>query len=302
MSRNFAIGTRHLDSAGRLWAEKAGLSYSSVDTVADRWTDFARFCKYEKKVGRMERVTYEIVREYAKELIKRDLSASTIQNRLSAINTVMRVATNEKWKSLSPRELGAPARSYVRMQAPRCLDVDLKASLEGRANDREEALAGLAREFGLREAEAAKLDAKSALREALSKGEIHVTYGTKGGRPRIVPITDISRQIPALERAAAVQGKSGSMIPIGVSYKAFRPVIDHTRAAVGSVTGGQGLHALRAGYACTRYRDITGAPAPVVAGKRLVSKSLDYEARLQIAKELGHNRVDVTASYLGSAK
>ncbi len=300
-SRNFGIGTRRLDSAGRLWLQKSGLSFSSIDTMAQRWNDFAKFLK-DNEIGRMERITPEMVQEYAKDLLRRELSASSIQNRLSAINTVMRVATNGKWKSLSPRDLGAPKRFYVRTDPPRCLDVDLKASLEGRANDREQALAGLAREFGLRIEEAAKLDTKSALREALSKGEIHVIRGTKGGRPRIVSITNESRQIPALELAAEVQGKSGSMIPIGTTYKAFRPVIDSARNAVKAATNGQGLHALRAGYACARYKAITGRDAPVVAGSRLVSKALDHEARLQIAKELGHNRVDVTASYLGSAK
>ncbi len=300
-SRNFGIGTRRLDSAGRLWLQKSGLSFSSVDTMAQRWNDFAKFSK-DNGIGRMEGVSKELIQSYANSLIDRGFSASTIQNRISAINSVMKIATKGAWESISPRSLGAPARSYVRTVAPKCLDVDLKASLEGRTGAREEALAGLARELGLREEEAAKLDAKGALREALSRGEIHVIYGTKGGRPRIVPITNESRQIPALERAAAVQGKSGSMIPIGTTYKAFRPVIDSARNAVKAATNGQGLHALRAGYACARYKAITGRDAPVVAGSRLVSKALDHEARLQIAKELGHNRVDVTASYLGSAK
>ncbi|MBI3774834.1 MAG: integrase, partial [Gammaproteobacteria bacterium] len=56
---------------------------------------------------------------------------------------------------------------------------------------------------------------------------------------------------------------------------------------------------LRAAYACERYEQITGHPAPVVAGERQANKHDDQTARQIIAQELGHGRIDVAAAYLG---
>ncbi len=299
MSRNYGIGTRDMISAGRQWLQRSGISYSSVATLSQRWSDFARFAK-DNDVGSMERITKDLVQSYADHLIDRGLSASSIQNRLSAINTVMSTATKGAWQSLSPRSLGAPARSYVRQEAPKGLDRGLVEQATKGIDARAAAIVNLTRELGLRSKEATLINAKGALKEALSKGEVRITEGTKGGRPRVVKITN-DHQIAALEKAAAVQGKSGSLIPEGVSYKGFRSVIDHAREAIKATTG-QGLHALRASFSCDFYKDYTGKDAPVVAGFRLVGKDLDREARQQIAQELGHGRTDVTVAYLGSAR
>lgn len=49
-------------------------------------------------------------------------------------------------------------------------------------------------------------------------------------------------------------------------------------------------------------QDITGYPAPVIAGQPLPPKDIDTQARAVIAQELGHNRLDVVSSYIGNAK
>ncbi len=298
--RNFGIGTRDMISAGRQWLQKSGLSYSSIATLSQRWADFARYSK-DHGIGSMEKITVDTVKAYADNLKSRGLSASSIQNRLSTINTVMSTATKGAWQSLSPRELGAPARSYVRQESPKGLDRSLVEQAGTKVDPRASSILSLTRELGLRSKEAALLDAKGALKQAERGGVVHIVHGTKGGRPRDVPITN-DRQIQALKAAAQVQGKDGSMIPAGMSLKEARPIVDAAREAIKEATTGQGLHALRAAYACERYQQITGKDAPVVAGSRLVDKDLDYKARLQIAQELGHNRVDVTVSYLGGSK
>ncbi len=299
MGRNFGIGTRDMISAGRQWAAKSGLSYSSVATLGQRWSDFVVFAK-SHGVGSMEKVSRELVGAYAKNIMDRGLSAATVQNRISAINSVMKAATSCRWESISPRSLGAPQRSFVRTESPQGLDRALVTEAQKGLDPRAAAILGLARELGLRAREASLIDAKGALREAISKGEIRITEGTKGGRARIVPILD-HRQVEALKAAAAVQGKDGSMVPTGTSLKAFRGTLDTAREAIKEVTG-QGLHALRAAYAVDRYKSLTGADAPVVAGRRLVDKATDHAAREIIARELGHGRTEVTASYLGSAR
>ena len=61
------------------------------------------------------------------------------------------------------------------------------------------------------------------------------------------------------------------------------------------------MHGLRHAYAQDRYKELTGRVAPVIDNKTAKRDVLDKVARLQIARELGHGRKDVTNSYLGSS-
>ncbi|WP_312283865.1 integrase domain-containing protein [Candidatus Igneacidithiobacillus taiwanensis] len=303
MSRNYGIGTRDLGSAGRLWLQRpqSGLSYSSIATYSQRWEgSFVPFAKAQG-VKRMEHITKELVSDYANHLIQQGQSAATIKNNIAAINAVMKQA-NSGWQAVKPSEIGVPKRSYVRTESP-ILDRDplvrAKASLsDGRAK----AIIDLTRELGLRRKEASLLDARKAIKEVRTKGQVTITEGTKGGRTRVIPITN-QRQIDSLQKAANVQGKGEhSMIPADKSYRSFRPVLDRANEALVRETGGQTFHDLRSAFACERYKAITGSPAPVIAGHRVASKADDHMARVQIAKELGHGRTDVTAAYLGSSR
>ena len=64
------------------------------------------------------------------------------------------------------------------------------------------------------------------------------------------------------------------------------------------------LHGLRHNYAQWRYKALTGQACPKDGGaptKALTpaDKIADREARMIIAEELGHSRLDVTKAYLG---
>jgi hypothetical protein len=59
---------------------------------------------------------------------------------------------------------------------------------------------------------------------------------------------------------------------------------------------------MRAAYACERYQQLTGVAAPIIAGERMVDKEDDKSARQVLAHELGHGRVDVISSYIGSSR
>jgi hypothetical protein len=64
------------------------------------------------------------------------------------------------------------------------------------------------------------------------------------------------------------------------------------------------MHGLRHTYAQNRYQELTGWEAPNRGGplhQQLTShqKALDQQARLQISRELGHEREQITAVYLG---
>ena len=138
---------------------------------------------------------------------------------------------------------------------------------------------------------------RAALREAQERGVVTITAGTKGGRAREVPVSE--RALASLERAAQAQGGDRSLVPASETWQSWREgTLREARELVQAHTGA-GLHDLRAAYACDRYEAITGHAAPVVAGERLADRGVDREARMTIAEELGHGRIDVVSAYVG---
>ena len=103
----------------------------------------------------------------------------------------------------------------------------------------------------------------TALKQVRTQGKINITSGTKDGRGNH-------------------------------TYSQWRLATANTDI--------KGFHDLRAAYACERYQQITGSPAPVVMGERIATKAQDLHARTIIALELGHNRTNVLVAYVGSAK
>ena len=150
------------------------------------------------------------------------------------------------------------------------------------------------RAFGLRREEALKIRVAWADRGTYLKLE---GSWTKGGRERTIPIrTDAQREL--LGRVRALTG-SGSLIPAESRYIEHLKVYENQTAAAGL----QKLHGLRHAYAQERYRNITGWEAPVAGGpssRELSSeqRETDRTARLQISRELGHGREQISVVYL----
>ena len=133
--------------------------------------------------------------------------------------------------------------------------------------------------------------------------------GTKGGRPRELDITRDS-QISALQRCADIQKNDYSMIPTAQTWAQYQTNAYHQIAKTNIR-----FHQERHHYANERYLQLTHCKSPVAAGvehtkhvdhlanKLQISKNearaLDKEARLQIARELGHSRVSISNNYLG---
>ena len=162
----------------------------------------------------------------------------------------------------------------------------------------------MARTFGLRFKEASLLNTRQALRQAERLGRINITQGTKGGRgkgvDRWVPVDQ--HQISLLKETAELQGRADNLIPPDNTYIQWRDHAYYHWRAVNKDTGIKGFHDMRAAYACERYLELTGFPAPVVTGTRQAHKTLDTQARVILSQELGHNRLDVIAAYIGSSK
>lgn len=225
---------------------------------------------------------------------KRDLSIGTIKNRMAALRWW---AEKTGLESIIPRDnaaLGIADRQYVNNENNKAQELDyqklqlindshVKMSLELQAA------------FGLRREEAIKFQPGYA-----DRGDKVVLKDSwcKGGREREIQIrNDFQREV--LNRAHQLAGK-GSLIPAQKNYyQQLKLYEGQTRTA-----GFSKLHGLRHQYAQTRYQELTGRPAPAAGGKtaRELSpeeKRLDRTARLQISQELGHEREEVTVSYLG---
>lgn len=309
MSRNFGLGSRNMGTAGQYAlnssARDGAVSFSTAATNGDRWNYFSEWAK-EEGVKKMENVTQELVKQYGQELAYQvksgGLSAATGQNYVSAVNSVMKLATKGQWQSVSPtKDCHIAQRSALRTDAPGALDraaySQAVATVRDQVSDRAAAVVELARDLGLRSKEASLLDAKTALAQANARGVVTVSDGTKGGRDREVSITS-AVQIETLERAAQAQGDARAVMPPDKNWKNWREgELREARELVQAATCG-GLHDLRAAYACERYQQLTGHPAPC-AGGQISDKVRDAAARLAVAEELGHGRADVTSEYLG---
>ena len=309
MSRNFGLGSRDMGTAGQYAlnnsARDGAVSFCTAATNGDRWESFAAWAK-DEGVKKMENVTQELVKEYGQELAEKvnsgEMAASTAQNYVSAINSVMAIATKGDWQSISPtKDCNISERSAVRQDAPGALDRGSYGraveAVRDEVGERAAAVVELARELGLRSKEASLLDARGALAEAQERGAVTISDGTKGGREREVTITS-PVQVQALERAAQAQGDTRAVMPAGDSWKTWREgELRDAREVVQEHTGG-GLHDLRAAYACERYEALTGHAAPC-AGGEITDRDRDAVARLAVAEELGHGRAEVTAEYVG---
>ena len=227
---------------------------------------------------------------------KRDgISIGTFKNRMGALRWVYAKVNKHFLVPRTNAELGIGNRQYVtnenkaRELTMAFGDVDkIKSPLVRMSLE-------LQRAFGLRREESLKIRPAWADRE--HKLVLQGSW-TKGGRPREIPIrTPEQREL--VERAKALAG-NGSLIPRDKSY------INHLRVYKRQVAaaGFDKLHGLRHAYAQERYAELTGRAAPAAGGQSkgqlsAEGKASDYDARMTISRELGHDREAVTAVYLG---
>lgn len=313
MSTNYGIGSRDMDVAGKFIVDrKFHGGYQSKYDIAQRWGYFCKWAKREHSVKKMENVTFDLVVLYGKQLQSQldrgdRVSSSAPKNYVSAVNTVMRLATNETWKTVRPdKDCGIEKRRYIPTES-KAMSSATHQTAQRKVGERIACLMDLQRAFGLRFKESCLLSPKRALKEAKKHGHITLSAGTKGGKKRTVPCSEPG--LIALERAVLVQD-GRSMVPKGMLYGDFRREC-YEQARLAEIS----FHPERHAFAQNRYTELTGAPSPIHAGwgrkERIVRLSeflsitldeateIDHDARLQIAVELGHNRVGISNAYLG---
>lgn len=221
------------------------------------------------------------------------LSTGTLKNRLSHLRWWAEKVGKAGILPADNRLLGIPERNYIGNQN--------KAQRLDKAQDKisdphVQMSLRLQAAFGLRREEAIKFQPSYA-----DRGDYIALKGswTKGGRERTVPITT-PEQRTVLNDARSLAG-NGSLIPAHKTYIQQRHVYDGQCKAAGL----SNMHGLRHRYAQMRYEVLTGWKSPAAGGPGtdqldLSRRLADHQARQQISRELGHERVKVTVVYLGS--
>ena len=224
---------------------------------------------------------------------EKNLSIGTIKNRMAAIRWWSAKINKQNVVAKSNEHYGIPDRRFVtnenkakditQQQLSKIKDEHVRMSLE------------LQRAFGLRREEAMKFQPSYADQGKYIR--LKASW-TKGGKPRTIPVrTEAQRAI--LDKARDLAG-FGSLIPPNRSY------VHQLRVYEGNTlrAGLSQLHGLRHAYAQERYEELTGWHCPATGGpdSKLLTpeqKEQDRDARLTISQELGHEREQVTAAYLG---
>jgi integrase len=153
----------------------------------------------------------------------------------------------------------------------------------------------LQKAFGLRKEEAIKFQPAYADQGGFIRLK---SSWTKGGKERVIPVRNEAQRL-LLDSLYKAVGKA-SLIPPTRSYIQQVKIYERHTQKVGLSK----LHGLRHQYAQDRYTELTGLIPPAAGGKSskalsVAEKQQDLEARLLISREMGHEREQITAVYLG---
>lgn len=221
------------------------------------------------------------------------LADSTMKNRMAHLRWVGEKINKP---NLCPKNNDAAdigRRTFVGTESKaQTLDSDQLAKI---GHERLQVSLELQQAFGLRREECLKFSPDMAIRD--DRIILQASW-CKGGREREIPITnDYQRDV--LMRATALAGKE-SMIPNDKSYVQWLNTYENQTKRAGM----HELHGLRHEYAQSRFEAVAGFKSPLAGGPgrdQLTpeQKERDFEARMVVSNELGHNREEVTAVYLG---
>lgn len=221
------------------------------------------------------------------------LSAGTIKNRMAHLRWWSEKIDKRSIVARDNSAYGIADRTYVtnvskareltHVQLAKVTDPHCALSLQLQA------------EFGLRLEESIKfVPAYADLGDTL----VLKASWCKGGRSREIPVTTMEQR--QLLDAVHAHCGGASLIPAGMRYvdQLNRFKYQCSKAGINHV------HGHRHAYAQSRYLILTGWECPARGGPTskdltLVQKEVDRSVRLQISRELGHEREQVTAIYLG---
>ena len=309
----------------KLHNPKHSLKHKGVSrkTMLDRQRFLSRFfTELRKEAGFADadprRLNTRQVEAMVERWLQRDLSTATIHNYVCFLRTYC------SW-------IGRPGmvrkvEDYVGAESPHAKRKQVATfdhSWSARQVDFEATLAQVARmdrwvglqlelcqRFGMRPKEARHFRPHKAVlsRERANPADVaafpehetfvRIEHGTKGGRPRDVPLAN-NAQRELLDRVTAVVASGCFVGQPGLtadqSRRRFYYVLECcgiTHAKLGVVA-----HGLRHEHANDAFEADAGGPSPVRGGA--VDPPRDTQARERVARRLGHNRPRVARCYLG---
>jgi len=310
-TRNYGYGKQLAWAGKNALADRYGQGhFSTRATHEDRWNKFTQYLK-QQGINDARKIDQSTVLDYAEQLKQLvnsgDVSVAYAQNVLSTVNVVLETMRKDNPLTIKPAQY-VGERTHVRSDAPRTGDRSQFQkpiqTLHARNEARVAITALLARDFGLRFKEASMLNTNKALKQANKLNRINITEGTKGGRGKGQDrwVTINPRNLDTLKQAKALQGKDKNLVPCNKTYVQWRDHAYYQWRIATKDTEIKGFHDMRAAFACESYQEITGHKAPVITGQRQAPKLIDIQARLILSQMLGHSRLDVIASYIGSSK
>ncbi len=265
-------------------------------TQADRLRTMTLIARQLREAGFRNMRVSSINMKHVKVLVAHwqteELSVGTIKNRLACLRWCAEKVGKTGLIPADNKLLAIAERQYVSNTDKSCR---LGNTLERVADPYVRVSLQLQEAFGLRREESLKFQPSYA-----DRGDYIALKGswTKGGRPREVPITT-PEQRAVLDQAHALAG-AGSLVPPHKTYIQQRNTYDGQCKAAGLSR----MHGLRHRYAQARYEALTGWKAPAAGGPVAraltpAQRVLDFIARQTISHELGHERSQIAAVYLG---
>lgn len=194
------------------------------------------------------------------------------------------------------------------------LDIDQVIASVAQIDERVAAQLCLMRHFGLRRKEAVMFCPHAAIVPAHAipaSQPVSATYlaflkvkrGTKGGRLRFTAVrTDAQRQALDWARSLARFPTSHLGHP-DLTLKQALDRFDNVvrKAGISRKRLGVTPHGLRHQFAGDLYVELTALPPPVRGGDIETDPGVMHAAYLEVARQLGHNRPQISGAYLGSA-
>jgi integrase len=131
---------------------------------------------------------------------------------------------------------------------------------------------------------------------------LYLAQGTKGGRPRALPV-ESAEQWDLVRRAQALVAPGHHLGRPDYSLKQNTSHYYRILAQVGICRGESGVtaHGLRHEFAIAEYEKQAGGAAPVRKGVAADPQG-DAASRRRVSRLLGHNRPAIASCYLGSPR
>ena len=314
-SRNFGFG-KQIEWAGRKALEQyyGNGHYSTVNTHAQHWELFCRWIRETRDISDAREITQDVLEDYADMLSQRvkdeTMDVAYAQNLISSVNITL-----EAMRGVMPIRIQSPSewvgrRCTFREIPPTGYDweqINAAAEhLEKVGLPRARLAVLLCRRFGLRLREAVLGNIADWIRQSREKGAIDVREGTKGGRgnevERWVPCnTDGCHLLAEVEHVCKSLGCGANMLLPDETYNSFvnNGEINLARTHLHKL-GIKGYHDLRASWACERFQQLNGHPAPIFDPTTRCKHRKHWETENILTRELGHDRTEVVQAYIGA--